>query len=73
MQGRAGRPHAIQILCQQVVTDAKEFAAVRGKLSEAGLPVSEEHSGLVYMPLADIEVCMFFLHAVSASVCQRKT
>ena len=39
----------------QVVTEAKEFAAVRDQMSAKGLSIDDSHSGLVYLPIADIE------------------
>lgn len=42
----------------QVITDAKEFAAVRAALSDAGLPIDDSHSGLAYLPLSEAQVRM---------------
>ncbi|KAK9790317.1 hypothetical protein WJX73_002980 [Symbiochloris irregularis] len=40
----------------KVVSDAKEFGALRSALSEAGLEVDDSHSGLVYLPHAETEL-----------------
>ena len=54
--------------CLQVVTEAKEFAHVRDQLADTGLPIDEGHSGLIYMPMADIEVCDSSSHHVLCAV-----
>lgn len=43
-------------VCYKIVTQAAEFAAVRDKVVDMGLNVLEDQSGLVYQPMATVEV-----------------
>ena len=42
----------------QVLTAVEDFAVVRAELSNCNLPIDEDQSGLVYVPLAAKEVCL---------------
>ena len=42
----------------QVLTAVEDFAVVRAELSSYNLPIDEDQSGLVYVPLAAKEVCL---------------
>ena len=41
----------------QVLTPPEDFAVVRDKLQELGQHIDHDLSGLVYTPLAHVEVC----------------